>query len=850
VRPDLPRDPDVPSPEAYLGYPPGSRFTPYHRIVEYLEELAASTDRVSFSNYGETVEGRPLVLLTISDPGHLGDEASLQRDYARLADPEATGSEECARLAAELPVAVWLSFGVHGDESSSSEAALEVAYELASARDDSTRKLLEEAVVLLDPCLNPDGRERYVNWYRSVRGEAPDPEPAAREHEEPWPGGRTNHYLFDLNRDWAWLTQPESRARVRAYLAWHPQVHVDFHEMEPEGSYFFFPPAKPIHPAFPPEVSKWAEIFGNGNAAVFDARGWEYYTGERFDLYYPGYGDTWPTFHGAVGMTYEQAGHGQAGLALALADGDTLTLAERIAHHAVAALSTVEIAAAHRKDRLNDFSRFFEPDGRRGPAAYLFPPGSDPGRTWNLIDLLLDHGVEVTRTDGPIRPGGLHSYDGTAPPGELAAGTFVVSSSQPQWRFVQALLEPETTAPDTFFYDLSAWSLPLAYGIESYWTNDSVHDAGTEIVSLPPYTGSVVHPDARYAFLIPWTRNGAPVAGARLQEAGVELSFTTKPMQVDGATFPPGSLVVFRGGNPADLDQRLEAVARETGVTVTGVDSGRTGEGPDLGSPRVVRLQRPRVAILADEPVDPGSVGAAWFLLDRRIPLRHSLVTLDDLNAEALRDFDVLVFPDDNWGGHGYTLALDTLQVAAVAAWIEEGGTYVGLGGGAFFASAGRAGFSTVKETSWGEEAAPDATEEERKAEKQEKALETLTEAETRRKQDLLPGTIFRVRVDPMKPLGFGYDGELMVLLVHDRALDLGPPGTNVAWFEESARVSGYATPKVENRLADHPFVVDERRGKGHVVLFVSDPNFRLFWPGLTRLFLNAVYFVPSLAAR
>jgi hypothetical protein len=332
-------------------------------------------------------------------------------------------------------------------------------------------------------------------------------------------------------------------------------------------------------------------------------------------------------------------------------------------------------------------------------------------------------------------------------------------------------------------------------------------------------------------------------------EEGVELSFSTRAFTVEGTSYPAGSLVVFRAGNPPDLESTLERLAVESGVVVTGVDTGRTDDGPDLGSPRIVRLHRPRVAILADAPADPSSTGASWFLLDRTVPLLHSLITREELEPESLEAFDVLVFPDDDWGGYGYETTLDSAQVASVREWIEAGGVYVGLGGGAFFAAADRAGFSTVKEVVWDDEAR-DESETERELRKREERLETQTEVERRRREELLPGTIFRVRVDPQKPLGYGYDEELMVLLVHNRALELGPPGTNVAWFEETSRVAGYATPLMEERLAEKPFLIDERRGAGHVVLYVSDPNFRYFWPGLTRLFLNALFFVPSLVAR
>ena len=468
-------DPAIPTPESFLGYELGVRFTPHHRVVSYLEALAEASPRVRIQEYGESYEGRPLLLLTVSTPENLERTDSIRSTYARILDTRRTDLGEARSLTRDLPAAAWLSYNVHGDETSSSEAAMATAYYLAAARDDITLELLRSVIVLIDPCLNPDGRDRYVNWLLGVQGRVPDPRHAAREHQQPWPGGRYNHYLFDLNRDWAWLSQRETRRRVELYLAWMPQVHVDFHEMWYDATYFFFPPERPIHPNYPDQVAKWGAIYGKGNAAAFDARGWRYYTAEAFDLYYPGYGDSWPTFQGAVGMTYEQAGHGFSGSTVFRpTEGDTLTLAERAEHHFVAGLATLRTTADNREARLLDFHRFFEIDRNHTPRAFLFPPGNDPPRTAEMIALLMAHGAEIHRTTQETRPSGLTTYSGARVSTALPKGTYVVSMDQPRHRFLRTLLEPEAGLPDTLFYDLSAWSLPLAFGVEGYMTDTPV----------------------------------------------------------------------------------------------------------------------------------------------------------------------------------------------------------------------------------------------------------------------------------------------------------------------------------------------------------------------------------------
>lgn len=838
-------NPAVPTPESVLGYELGAAFTPYHRVVDYLEAVATASPRVELERYGESYEGRPLLLLRISSPENLARQEDIRRTYLALAEERGLSDGEVRGRTRELPLGVWYSFNIHGNEASSSEAAMALVYWLAASNDGEVASLLDEVVLLLDPCLNPDGRDRYVHWYGGTAGSRPDPWPAGREHHEPFPGGRYNHYLFDLNRDWAWLTQTESRARAAAYLRWRPQVHVDFHEMYANESYFFFPPEKPVHALYPPQVMKWAEIFGRGNAAAFDARGWRYYTAESFDLYYPGYGDSWPTFQGAIGMTYEQAGHGFAGAAIRVDDRTTLTLRDRVEHHLTAAQATLRTAADNREARLMDFHRFFAADPALSSESYLIHPGVDPPRAAQLVSLLMAHGAEVYRTREAAPGRAVEDYDGRSVSVDFPEGTYVVPMDQPLHRFLRALLEPEAMLPDTLFYDVSAWSLPLAFGVDAYVGNGRIA-ARTERLGAPPVTaGSVIRPDARYAFLISWERNGAPRAASMLLARDVRVHYSTREFLLNDRKFSPGSLVVFRAGNPDSLPAILAEVARTSGVEVIGTDTGLTAAGPDLGSGSVRAMKRARVALVADEPVSPTSAGACWYLLDRLYDIPHSLIRPDALRRDALEHYDVVVLPDDWRGGHGYAGAMDSTMIAELSSWIEEGGVLVGLGGGAFFATQERSGLSSVTIVPPPEED-NEFSDEEREERDRLRRLETRAEREARERTEALPGTIFRVRVDPLHPLGFGYTGEARVLKISSRALELGPPGSNVAVFTTTPKVSGYAPAGMIERFRERPFLIDEPRGRGHVVLYVEDPNFRLFWYGLTRLFLNSIFFLPQ----
>ena len=834
-------DPSIPTPSSVLGYNLGERFTPHTALTRYLEILSGASDRVLMETYGETYERRSLHVLTISNPVNLARQIELKTMYGRMADPRKLNLKEASYIAKELPIAIWLSFNIHGDEASGSEAAMAIAYRLAAERSEEMKQLLESSVILLDPCLNPDGRDRYVSWLRGVTGKRPDPSPFAREHHQPWPGGRFNHYLFDLNRDWAWLRQKETRARAQTYLSWRPQVHVDFHEMCAENTYFFFPPQQPVHELLPSSFTKWARIFGRENALAFDRKGWRYYTEESFDLFYPGYGDSWPAFQGAIGMTYEQAGSGFGGTALKRSGGDTLTLGDRAEHHYQSAMSTIQTAVKNRSALLLDFYKFFLPGDSGAPAAYLIPPGSDSAQTAQLIDLLMAQKIEVYQAMEGLRRQDMENLVDGSVRRSLPAGTYVIPMDQPHHRLVQAILEPEPNLPDTSFYDISAWSLPLAFGVDAFVCTSNIEDPLTLLETPPKPKGQVIQSGGKYAYLISWKSNLAAKAAIQLQSRGVKVHFASREFELDSVRYPPGSLVIFRSMNPSYLDEAIDVVSREVGVYVRGINSGLTDSGPDLGSPKIRLLKRPKVAVFADYPASPTSVGACWFLLDQIYEIPHSLLGLSELTESALLQYSVLIFPDDGaWGTH-YMGKVDSSSINAIKTWVSSGGIFIGLGGGAFFASADKSGISSIREAP-----KPDDELSSEKAETTAlgQKMETTAKREHRKKREVLPGTILRIRMDPIHPLGFGYESEASVLKISDKALSLGPPGTNVAWFTASPKIAGYATKKSAEHLANKPFLIDEQKSRGHVVLYVADPNFRLFWGGLTKTFLNGLFFL------
>jgi hypothetical protein len=846
----------VPSPSVVLGYDLGSRFTSAAGITAYLHALADSApDRMKIIRYGSTYEGRELSLAVVSSPENLSRLDRIRADSRRLADPRSMTDAEADALIQKMPAIAWLSYGVHGNEASSPEAALNVLHTLLSARDTGTAELLKNVVVVIDPLLNPDGHERYVNFQVTRSGATPNEDPAAVEHNEDWPSGRTNHYLFDLNRDWTWLTQAESRARVKAYQEWMPHVHVDFHEMGYNSSYFFFPAFKPINANFPPSTVEWGEIYGRGNAEAFDREGWTYYSGESFDLFYPGYGDSWPSLHGAIGMTYEQAG--QTGVRVRRRDEAILTLKDRLDHHSAASLATLRTTATHREKRLKDFRKFFADaisEGRTGPVrSFIIPPGDDPARTAKMIDLLIAQGVEVVRAGAAFSAGDAKTYfPSVARPGSFPAGSYIIRLDQPAKRLVMALMEREPVVTDTSFYDISAWCLPIAFGVETWWSSSVPAARATPVLSAPLPGGNLEGAHARYAYVIPWTSNNSIRALVRLFRADYKTHVAMREFTLGGRKYGRGTIIVPVKPNPAGIDSAMESLAREFHLEIAGTNSGFTESGMNLGSNRAVLLKRPKIAVVTGDPVGTTAFGSIWSMFDTDYGMDFVPVTAGRLARTDLGSYTAIVFPDDNSGGRGYSSALDSGFTKKLKTWIASGGTFVGIDGGAVYATRNRAGISdvTLKEKRKKKEGKSDDKKVDEPDEPDQEELEkllTVEEREQKRRREEVPGTIVSVKLDNSHPLGFGYDTTIAVFRSSSRVFELSASGYNVGVYRKSPRVSGLMSPENEKMLAGTPFLVHETVGSGNVVLFADDPNFRLFWDSLNRVFMNSLLLMPSI---
>jgi hypothetical protein len=831
-----PLDERVPRPDAVLGYPLGSRFTHWDRIAAYFDALAAASPRVKVWQYGSTYEGRPLKLAAITSPENLARLDEIRAQRLRLADPEALSRSERERLARRLPAVVWLAYGVHGDEASSSEAAMAVAYALAAAQGE-TADLLADTVVLIDPLSNPDGRERYLHGYEERQGGAPNVHRVAAEHFQPWPGGRQNHYLIDLNRDWAWATQQESRGRIAAYRAWEPQVYVDFHEMGADSSYFFPPAAEPIHPRIDRRVLSWLDTFGRANAEAFDRQGWVYYKEENYDLFYPGYGDSYPSLHGAIGMTFEMAGGGRGGLAIDRADGTLLTLADRVGRHLTTSLATVATAGRHAHRLLQDFVatrlKAAEGPGR----TYLWPAGQPEART--LADLLLLHGVRVQQLAQAAEIAAQPLLGGREERGHrFAAGTFAVSTAQPLGALVQALLDREAPMAQGFierqrrrfeqnregeFYDITAWSLPLAYNLR-VWIAPGEVSGGHQTASA----GAGIQGTGALGWLVAPQGVASYRLAAELRRRHVHYRVALAPLTDDGVTYPAGTLFVPRHGNPGGLAEQLPAMLREGGLAARAVASSYAVSGVSLGSNSMPSVRPTRIGLLSGEGVDPTSFGFLWFLLDREIGLPHDRLDLERLRPATMAEFDVLILPSGS-----YEERIGERTRTALDAWIKAGGELIAIGG------------ETARwlhehdMISWKPWKAPEADEESEGS--QEKAMA---------ERDIVtPGAVVATHLSAQHPLAIGLASAPPVLVEGSAVmLPSGDPHRDVLVAAgQDPVISGFAWPEARQRLAGSLLVGAEARGSGSVVLFVQEPDFRLFWRGTMPLLLNAVMYGPAL---
>jgi hypothetical protein len=927
---------NVPRPSAITGYEPGQLQTPHGQIVRVAEKIAeAASDRVKLIENGQTWEYRKLYLAIVSSPENMARLDEIKANAAKLADPRKTTEAEANQIAANMPVIVWLNYGIHGNESASYETVQQVLYQLAASNEPRTLELLKNAVIVINLMHNPDGHERFAVWINSVA--IGDADNFSIEHREPYQiYGRVNHYRFDMNRDMLALTQPENLAVVSAVREWRPQVFVDHHGQV--ANYFFPPVADPVNKNLPPEKSKfWFDKYGRGNAAAFDKYGWSYYSRHVFDLLYAGYQDSWASLNGAIGMTYETDGGGPYSLNSKLEDDTILTFRQGIAKHFTASMATIATAVDNRQAQLKDYYSFFKTgmdEGKTGQMKrVVLLPGKDPSRTAALVRNLVLEGVEVQVTREAFKSTAAHDYlAGKATAKDFPAGAYVIDFNQPNKRLAKAHLEPNAELDKDFmkrelerrernekrgknvnkegyeFYDTTSWSLPLAFGVEAYWTEDVAAIKGsqvnlTDVITikgphksfsallsaadaqpLPGLGGGVEGGRANTAYLIPYGTDPATKLLIALLGEGFKVAVTTRQLNAGGRNWPAGTLLLRTHRNPETLHERIGKLAVETGARVYAVNSAYSEEGDTgIGSENIESLKAPKVAVVWDEGTNPTGYGALWYTFERGYGLKFTPVTINTLKFINLSQFNVIIFPDGSGGS--YQAALGKPGIDKLKEWVNEGGVLIGLSGGAaMFTNKDVALSSSIIVGSDSDAAAPasptpptppapvpapqtqsssgkPAATQKPAKEPKEKGAETAATAPKPEEKPVekkkpteplgLPGAAFLTKINRDHFLSYGYDADsLVVLLTGDTFFRPSKNGANVVTFnsEGQVTVSGFTWPdNTEELLRGTAYLIDEPTGRGHVIMFAEDPNFRFLWRTSQQMFMNSVLLAPSL---
>jgi hypothetical protein len=817
----------VPTPDEFLGYQLGERFTPYARILDYLHELEKRSPLITVQQFGETYEHRPLVLAVITSAKNRAQLDALRSNVVALSDPQSTSAARADEIVKSAPAVAWLGFGVHGNESSSAEAAMEVASTLL--RDPSSSAMLENLIVVIDPLQNPDGRERYVQWFTRTRGAQPNANPEAFEHAEPWPGGRTNHYLIDMNRDWAWTSQRETQARVAEYRRWNPQVFVDFHEMGSNSTYFFPPDATPLNANLPKDVQKWLDVFGRANAEAFTRRGWPFFVAERFDLFYPGYGDSWPALHGAIGMTYEVAGGGRGGSVVDREDGAKLTLAHRIEEHYTTAMATLRTASEHREELLRYTYDAMRAQLAAGGNTFLLLPGSPNFEP--LLDMLARQKVQIGRLTNSASLRATRIDSDAAETRVFPAGTAVISTKQPLGGLVQTLLEKSPTFTKGFldeqrkktsadepddFYDLTSWSLPLAMNVEGFVTTAPVVGAAAYEKPSPAAFRS-----AAYAYLLDGNDADIYRVAGRLLRDGVRFSVSDDTMQLPDRNFARGTLVILKGSNEVGVDAKLAAI----GANFFPVESGWTGA-TSFGSERIHPIKDPKIALIGGSGVGSGSYGMLWHTFDVDTPIPHTTLDVNSLRNVDLSHYGVIVLPDGDYADK-FGKNADRLK-----SWLRGGGTLIAIKGASNFLRDKDVDITKVKP--W----EPPKKKDDDKASPNSELYN----------QPRVPGATFRTAISQRSYLTFGVPRPPFVLIEGTAVyLPVTHAVDNVVTIgKESPVAAGVAWQESIDRLKGSAYLISEPFGRGQVITFADEPHFRLFWRGTLPLLMNAALYSPS----
>lgn len=802
------------SPDKFLGYELGTRTTPHYKVVEYFKAVErANPNQVQLTNYGKTNELRELYVAVISSPENIQNLEEIKENNLINAGIK-TGNATTPDIAI-----VWLSYNVHGNENSATEASMKTIYSLLKDKQE----WLKNTVVIIDPCLNPDGYDRYVNWFRQTGRFPFDSDVQAREHDEPWPRGRPNHYLFDLNRDWMWATQIETQSRLKIYNQWMPHIHADYHEQGINDKYYFAPAAKPFHEIITPWQREFQTQIGKNNAQYFDKEGLLYFTRERFDLFYPSYGDTYPTYMGAIGMTYEQAGNSRGGLGVMTKEKEVLTLVERINNQTITSLSNVEMASKNATKLNEEFKAFFQNKNAK-TKSYVLKGHSE--KLDALTSLLDKHDIKYEHASDQTLSG--YNYaSGNSSKMKVSESAVVIHADQPKGKMVKALFEPNAKLEDSLTYDITAWSLPYAYGLDAIASANKVKGSAKEKTSNAEEKALA---DA-YAYVIEWNSMADAKFLSALLQQGIKVRFAEKPFTSNGNKFQAGSLIITQRDNDAlkDFTQQLSALVTAHQQILTPITSGFSETTPDIGSSDIKLIHQPKIAVFGGEGVSSLSYGEVWHYFEQELKYPITSLNLESYAYLDLDKYDVIILPNGNYSSF---VKADSLK--KIETWINKGGRLIGIQRALnIFASSKSFSLKRKKKES-----------EENSKEKEEEKLMPYAKRERHSISNYITGAIFKTEIDNSHPLAFGYDQNYFSLKLGASAYSFLDRGYNVGYLKNNKVYSGFAGYKAKKQIENTLVFGEERKGQGSAIYFVDNILFRGFWENGKLFMANSVFFV------
>jgi hypothetical protein len=781
-------------PKDFLGYEIGEKFTRHHQVISYFKELEkAFPTNIKVQKYGETYEKRELIIAYFGSSENLKKLEQIRSNHVNLDKNE------------NLAI-IWLSYNVHGNESAGTEAAMATAYRLLTDKSN----LLKNTVVIMDPCLNPDGRERYVNHYYQYGNQKPDAKIFSAEHNEPWPGGRPNHYLFDLNRDWAWMTQIETQQRLLQFNDWLPHVHVDFHEQAVNEPYYFPPAAEPYHQV----ITNWQRDFqkdiGKKHSAEFDKNGWLYFSKEVFDLLYPSYGDTYPMYSGSIGMTYEQGGSGRAGLAVITKIGDTLELKDRVLHHVTTGLSTIELSSIQAEKLIKEYQNFRK-EKKSLYKTYVLSGNSDLLKP--LTDLLRKNKIILEQANENTSIKGYNYQTAKIENYSTKKGDILVSVDQEKGTLATVLLEPKTKLSDSLTYDITAWNLPYAFGIDAYACENKI--IGTTYQNQL-FSKNNINKDC-YAYLCRWNSVKSVRFLAALQQAGIKVSFNDQPFKLAGQAYDAGTLIILRGENKqTNFDETLIEVANSNEINLSSVNTGFVEEGLDFGSSHVNSIPEKKVGLLIGDNASSLSVGEVWHFFEQQLNSSIHLFWESEL-PDALSEINTLIIPEGSY---------ELVSNQQLKDWIQNGGKLIVLGSAASSFTDSENDYYGIKRT-----------------EHQDTNINKVRYGDIERNDisGVITGAIFKCNLDPTNPLTFGLNRYETIRQSADIYTMQNAPALQLQ--KNANAINGFVGYEVKEKQSEALIAGTHALGSGKVIYLIDNPLFRSFWERGKLLFSNAIYF-------